>query len=456
MTTTAVGIARQSHGDGASVADQTARLREYAKREGWRLLDVHAEQDVSGGLPLAKRPGLLAAVEAIEAGKASVLIVAYFDRLVRSLTVQAEVVDRVEAAGGRVLTLDVGEVSNATAGSWLSGSMLGLVSEYHRRTTSERVRASHAANRAVGKWNGGQLPFYFRVDEDGRAVLDPSRFDLVREAFALRIGGGSVESVRGLLAENGVTSRSQSIARSMLKDERLVEVVGGPTFRRAQSLHLKRGSRPKSERLLARLDVLECATCGSRMVVNGSRTNQTYRCGGDGCSRKLAISCHLAEDAVVQAVQVALLDHEGRSGVDVAALTTERDRRVALLDAAIESFSAIDPARTAAKLADLQAGVDAAEDALAEGRDVAGFTVYGPLAFEVMSVDEKRELIRAAVESAVVGPGVGKGRVRVTLAAGFAPEAALDVVAQEAATAKRIGPRDGRLVSWRRGVQRVG
>src|SRR6266511_1828435 len=127
-TTTAIGIARQSRGDetSKSIESQAERIREHAKREGWNLLDVLEEQDVSGGTPLAKRAGLLAAVEAVEAGKASVVIVAYFDRLVRSVKVQAEVVDRVEAAGGRVLTLDVGEVSNATAGSWLSGSMLGL------------------------------------------------------------------------------------------------------------------------------------------------------------------------------------------------------------------------------------------------------------------------------------------------------------------------------------------
>ena len=37
--------------------------------------------------------------EATEAGKASVLIVGYFHRLMRSLRVQGEVVSRVEAAG---------------------------------------------------------------------------------------------------------------------------------------------------------------------------------------------------------------------------------------------------------------------------------------------------------------------------------------------------------------------
>jgi DNA invertase Pin-like site-specific DNA recombinase len=36
----------------------------------------------------------------IEAGRADQLVVAYFDRLVRSLKVQLEVIERVERAGG--------------------------------------------------------------------------------------------------------------------------------------------------------------------------------------------------------------------------------------------------------------------------------------------------------------------------------------------------------------------
>ena len=63
---------------------------------------------MSGGAPLAQRPGLRRAVEMVEAGQADVVVVAYFDRLVRSLAVQAEVVERVERAGGAILAVDVG------------------------------------------------------------------------------------------------------------------------------------------------------------------------------------------------------------------------------------------------------------------------------------------------------------------------------------------------------------
>ena len=74
-------------------------------------------------------------------------MVACFDRLVRSLTVQAEVTKRVEEAEGRIIALDVGDISSATAAMWLSSSILGLVAEYHWRTTGERT--SYAKQAAI-------------------------------------------------------------------------------------------------------------------------------------------------------------------------------------------------------------------------------------------------------------------------------------------------------------------
>jgi DNA invertase Pin-like site-specific DNA recombinase len=82
---------------------QIEAARRWAKDRGERLAaSPIPEIDVSGRLPLSRRPGLLAAIEMIEAGQAEQLVVAYFDRLVRSLKVQLEVIERVERAGGEI------------------------------------------------------------------------------------------------------------------------------------------------------------------------------------------------------------------------------------------------------------------------------------------------------------------------------------------------------------------
>jgi DNA invertase Pin-like site-specific DNA recombinase len=103
--------------------------------------------------------------------EAEVVVVAYFDRLVRSVTVQAEVVERIERAGGAILAVDVGEVRADTASRWLSSTMLGPVAEYHRRSTSERT--ADAKRRAVmrGVPRFPNVPPGYRRRKDG--TLEP-------------------------------------------------------------------------------------------------------------------------------------------------------------------------------------------------------------------------------------------------------------------------------------------
>ena len=170
----AIGIVRVSQVNGrdgdsfASPQEQRERVEAACQRDDLLLIETLTELDVSGGTPLHQRTGLCHAVEAVEHGDADVIVAAYFDRLVRSLRVQDELVSRVEAAGGQVLAVDVGRATNGTAGQWLSGTMLGAVSEYQRRTVAERSREAQV--RAVER---GVLPYpnvapgYVRGD-DGR------------------------------------------------------------------------------------------------------------------------------------------------------------------------------------------------------------------------------------------------------------------------------------------------
>ena len=56
---------------------QLARAKLWSKDEGNRVVDAFEEIDVSGKLPLARRPGLLKAIEMVEAGEADHIVDAY-------------------------------------------------------------------------------------------------------------------------------------------------------------------------------------------------------------------------------------------------------------------------------------------------------------------------------------------------------------------------------------------
>ena len=292
----------------------------WAKDRGERLVaSPIPEIDVSGKLPLSKRPGLLAAIEMIEAGRADQLVVAYFDRLVRSLKVQLEVIERVERAGGEIFALDHGKLTNGTAAQRLSTNMLGSVFQYFAEITGEKVTAAQARAVARGVYPHPKVPVGYVRGEDGVLVVEPAAAKVVVQAFRRRDRGASLVEIQAWLAENGIERALSGVAWMLRSRMYLGEIHFGELhnlraheaiirdrglFERVQRRTVSRGRQAKSDRLLARLGVLRCGTCASRMVINSD--SGSYRCGdtrANRCQRRAAVKADRVEAMVLDAVR---------------------------------------------------------------------------------------------------------------------------------------------------------
>src|SRR6516164_3001319 len=171
---------------------QLAKARLWSEEQGNRVVDAFEEIDVSGKLPLARRPGLLRAIEMVEAGEADHIVVAYFDRLVRSLKVQLEVIERVEKAGGEIFAVDHGKLTNGTAAQRLSTNMLGSVFQYFAEITGEKVTAAQARAVARGVYPHPKVPVGYVRGETGVLVVDRPKARIVVQAFKRRDLGASL------------------------------------------------------------------------------------------------------------------------------------------------------------------------------------------------------------------------------------------------------------------------
>jgi site-specific DNA recombinase len=448
MQRKAIGIVRVSKVNGregdsfASPTEQRERIEAACERDGLQLIDVKQELDVSGGTALENRAGLRSAIEAIESGSAQVLLAAYFDRLCRSLKVQAELVERVEQAGGEVLAVDVGQVTNGSAGQWLSGTMLGAVSEYQRRTTRERTGEALRNAVARGVPPMPSIPPGYRRGADGVLIVEPSEASIVVEAFRMRERGKSIEAIRTYMRENGI-KRSQHAVYALLSSRvvlgevhhgKLVNanahppIVDRALWRRVQAVKGTRGRQGKSKLLLARLGVLRCASCGGRLVAGATHHKKGtaaafphYRCPATGlCGARVTIGAKIAESVVVGAVRAALENVEGRASAEADALAAESalDAARSALSAAVEAFTGLeDVAATRDRLAALRENVESAQARVDQlggvGRSI---TLNGAADWDRLTVDEQRDLIRATIESAIVAPGRGAERITITTA----------------------------------------
>ena len=321
----------------------------WAKDRGERLAASIPEIDVSGKLPLSKRLGLLAAIEMIEAGHADQLVVAYFDRLVRSLKVQLEVIERVERAGGEIFALDHGKLTNGTAAQRLSTNMLGSVFQYFAEITGEKVTAAEALGGGAGCLPAPEDPGRVCAARTACWWSSPRpRRSWCRRSSAA-IAAPSLVEIQAWLAENGIERALSGVAWMLRSRMYLGEIHFGELhnthaheaivkdrglFERVQRRTVSRGRQAKSERLLARLGVLRCGTCGSRMVINSD--SGSYRCGDTSahrCRRRAAVKADRVEGMVLDAVRAysVTADAGGRAS---------RLRQIREADEAIERANA--------------------------------------------------------------------------------------------------------------------
>lgn len=445
-TRRAVGIVRVSQVSGregesfASPGEQADRIAAACERDGLTLVKTFEELDVSGGRTLEDRPGLSQAVAAIEAGEAEVIAAAYFDRLFRSLTTQAEVVERVEAAGGQVIAVDVGRVTGENAGQWLSGTMMGAVSEYYRRSIKERTGEAQrrAIARGVPPW-ADVTPGYRRT-KDRSFEPDPTTAPIVHRAFEMRAEGKRIADVRAYLAEHGIVLSyhgTQTLLRSRVVlgeihfgryEPNLAAfpaIVERDLWARVQAHVATRGQRTPSDALLARLGVMYCSNCGRSMIAQfqtqQGRRYRFYRCGAvrQDCDRRAAISARIVEGQVVDAVRAALADDEGRASVEANVREAElaAERAQAALDNAILAFEGLAGETAAVKrLEELRTARDEARAVVAQlGGQGAAVTLNADTDWDTLTMDEQRAIIRLAVLRVTVTAGRGPDRVALEL-----------------------------------------
>jgi DNA invertase Pin-like site-specific DNA recombinase len=104
--------------NGPEVEEQVLVIESACQELGLALVDVVRDREPDGS---ADRPGLSYALERLDAGEASCLVVSDLERLTRDVTELASVVDRLERARIRLVAIDMG-LDTATASGRLAVS----------------------------------------------------------------------------------------------------------------------------------------------------------------------------------------------------------------------------------------------------------------------------------------------------------------------------------------------
>lgn len=141
-----IRVSTQEQSDsGAGLQAQAAAIEAEAAHRRWELVHIFEDAGASGK-SVSGRPGLQAALAALERDEAAMLLVAKVDRLSRSVSDFSRLLERYPK---RLHVLDLG-IDLASPYGEMVATVVSAMAQLERRLVAERTRSALAVKRAQG------------------------------------------------------------------------------------------------------------------------------------------------------------------------------------------------------------------------------------------------------------------------------------------------------------------
>ncbi len=182
--------------------------------EGWRLIpDPYDDGGLSGAS--LERPALQTLLFEINAGKIDTVVVYKVDRLTRSLTDFAKLVELFDKHDVSFVSITQSFNTTSSMGR-LTLNVLLSFAQFEREVIGERVRDKIAASKRKGLWTGGPTSLgYANIGK--KLVVVPKEAETVRTIYRRYLELGSISLLAKDLDRKGIRSKSRPLAKGTLK-----------------------------------------------------------------------------------------------------------------------------------------------------------------------------------------------------------------------------------------------
>jgi site-specific DNA recombinase len=174
------------------------------RHEGWGVLPQMYDDGGFSGATM-ERPALQQLLADVAAGQIDVVVVYKVDRLTRSLSDFAKIVEIFDKR--QVSFVSVTQAFNTTTSMGrLTLNVLLSFAQFEREVTGERIRDKIAASKRKGMWMGGQPPLGYDA-KDRKLVVNEAEAEVVRHIFRRYCELKSVRLLKSELDPEGILSK---------------------------------------------------------------------------------------------------------------------------------------------------------------------------------------------------------------------------------------------------------
>ena len=175
--------------------------------EGWKALSKRYDDPAYSGGNL-DRPALQRLLDDIDMGRVDVVVVYKIDRLTRSLSDFAKLVELFDEKAISFVAVTQ-QFNTTTSMGRLTLNVLLSFAQFERELSSERVRDKVAASRKKGKWTGGGVPLGYDT-KDKKLVVNQPEAKSVRYIYRRYLELKCLRRLTADLDEQGIVSKQRT------------------------------------------------------------------------------------------------------------------------------------------------------------------------------------------------------------------------------------------------------
>ena len=197
-------------GESNSISHQKQMLEEFARRNGLPNPTHFTDDGVSG--TRFDRPGFLAMMEEVEAGRVEAIVIKDMSRLGRDYLTVGQVMEILRQRGVRLIAINDGVDS-------LNGDddftpFRNIMNEFYARDTSRKIRSVFKSKGMSGKHLTGTVIYGYLWDEKREHwLVDEEAAAVVRHIFALAMEGYGPYQIATKLSEEKIEMPAVHLAR---------------------------------------------------------------------------------------------------------------------------------------------------------------------------------------------------------------------------------------------------
>lgn len=295
---------------GFSIKAQKDALIEYCEKNNIKIVDIYADEGVSGGKAAMKRPAMKRLLEDVQAGKIDVILFTRLDRWFRNLKEYYKVEEILEKHGVSWKCILEDYETETSSGRFKVNIMLS-VAQNEREKGAERVQ-SVLENKRKNKeacFGGPYKPFGYKKERDENGVLrlvkDPNTQEAAQAFWNVLWKTKNLnESIRTMQSVYGIEKCWKSWKRIATTDFYSGVYKGVPDFcdpfisveRWLIIQERTTFKAPRKNRVYLFKGLMRCPECGHKLCGDTTKKSygvyQSYRCANRyrGCSNGLSVA----------------------------------------------------------------------------------------------------------------------------------------------------------------------